>query len=191
MTAQKLTPAVLAALPVAQVAAASTSSPYGQVDTIVRALDRAGLLVDPGGPRTVAAPGCGVSGCGSTSAYLDTGTDRTAGWTKVHVKGTPILSARWYCTARCAAAAPAGPVYLAVSQGLVLDGYTAHDAAASHCETQLRSLTPAVSSSWWPEADNPTVTVLGVEDGGRDVESGFQVVALFPKASYVPVEANE
>lgn len=231
-----LTPAVLAALPVAQAAAASPTSPHGPVDTVVFALDGAGLLVNPSTdtdvPDAVEAlarlhpqvcpagqhrlwfadadgplpcpwcridqleaaadrmpAGCKVSGCGSTGGYLDTNTQRTDGWVRVHVKGTPMEAARWYCTTRCASVAhagPADPVYLAVSGELLLGAYTARDAAAGHCETALRRHAPDAMTTWVADSEDPTVTVLSTEHRGHTSASWYRVVALVPRPAYDP-----
>lgn len=61
---------------------------------------------------------CGVRGCGSSAAYLDSSTERTAGWVRVHVKGTPPKPDRWFHTMACAAAADSAGIERAARTAL-------------------------------------------------------------------------
>ncbi|WNI16647.1 hypothetical protein [Actinacidiphila sp. ITFR-21] len=54
-------------------------------------------------PGTTSHGVCGVSGCGSTAAYLDATTVRTAGWVQVRRAAEPAGSARWFHSLACAA----------------------------------------------------------------------------------------
>jgi hypothetical protein len=202
VTGQPITLAVRAALDAARRALQDPASAHGPVETVVLALDAAGLLQSPETAAELArlrqeraALNDVVAGADQERGLLTARLAELAPLERLQVQDCEFGQHRqWFADTEAVVSCPwceiarlqagRGEVYRALQDGAELAEYATAPAAGAHCESVLRRQLPEAVSDWILRGDGSRVLDLVTHHGGQSSRTGLCVVPVQVYVAY-------
>jgi hypothetical protein len=207
VTGQQITPAVRAAVDAARRAMNGPAGPHGAAETIVLALDAAGLLQDPERAAELyrlrqerAALNGIVAGADEERALLRARLAELQPYEALHPQFCEAgqhrgwfadsdgpLPCPWCETAR--AQESARRHYRVEHDGIERAVYSSADAAGTHAESALREQIPGAVCEWIPMPGTADVLDMVTHHYGHTSATGWTVTTVTVQTEYAPAPA--